>query len=194
MQRACRFGNRPPGSPTRRLGLFPGAQMGYHGHMSTPLPPFPMTSARPFLLRTLYEWIVTNGCTPHLVVDATLPGVRVPAHAVKDGRIVLNIADRAVQNMRMTDEGLSFSARFGDRPFPIVVPMDAVLALYARENGAGMALPTDQGMGLASVQPSGETGTPISGGSAPSSEVPASPPSDSAGSGKAGRGHLRVVK
>lgn len=194
MQRACRFGNRPLRSPSRRLGLFPGAQMGYHGHMSTPLPPFPMTSARPFLLRALYEWIATNGCTPHLVVDATKPGVRVPSHAVKDGRIVLNIADQAVQGLRMNDDGLMFSARFGDRAFPIAVPMEAVLALYARETGAGMALPSDQAMGLPSAQPSNETPSDQAPASVPAPPAPMAPSDTDGSQGKGGRGHLRVVK
>ena len=72
-----------------------------------------MTSQRPYLLRALYEWIADNGMTPHVLVDARLPGVRVPAHAVQDGRIVLNIAERAVAKLDMSNEALRFSARFG---------------------------------------------------------------------------------
>ena len=67
-----------------------------------------MSSQRPYLLRALYEWVVDNGMTPHVLVDATQPGVRVPAHAVKDGRIVLNIAERAVGGLRMDNDALRF--------------------------------------------------------------------------------------
>ena len=76
-----------------------------------------MSSQRPYLLRALYEWVVDNGMTPHVLVDATQPGVRVPAHAVKDGRIVLNIAERAVGGLRMDNDALRFSARFGANGF-----------------------------------------------------------------------------
>ena len=90
-----------------------------------------MTSHRPYLLRALYEWIADNGLTPHLLVDATQPGVRVPAHAVKDGRIVLNIAQRAVAHLQMDNDDVRFSARFGGVSHAVIVPIDAVLAVYA---------------------------------------------------------------
>lgn len=102
-----------------------------------------MTSHRPYLLRALYEWIADNGMTPHLLVDATRPGVQVPPHAVQDGRVVLNIADRAVAGLEMDNEQISFSARFGGVSQGVRVPVQAVLAIYARENGQGMALPED---------------------------------------------------
>lgn len=105
-----------------------------------------MTSHRPYLLRALYEWIVDNGMTPHLMVDATRPGVRVPQHAVKEGRIVLNVAERAVTRLQMDNEAVSFTARFGGVSHPVMVPVAAVLAIYARETGQGMALPDDQGL------------------------------------------------
>ena len=90
-----------------------------------------MTSHRPYLLRALYEWIADNGLTPHILVDATKPGVRVPAHAVKDGRIVLNIAARAVGHLQMDNDDVRFSARFGGVSHAVIVPIDAVLAIYA---------------------------------------------------------------
>lgn len=102
-----------------------------------------MTSHRPYLLRALYEWIVDNGMTPHLLVDATRPGVRVPAHTVKEGRVVLNVAERAVVRLAMDNEAVSFTARFGGVSHPVQVPIAAVLAIYARETGQGMALPED---------------------------------------------------
>lgn len=103
----------------------------------------PMTSHRPYLLRALYEWIADNGMTPHLLVDATRSGVQVPLHAVKDGRIVLNVAERAVARLEMTNELIRFSARFGGVSHAVSVPVGAVLAIYARETGQGMALPDD---------------------------------------------------
>lgn len=110
--------------------------------MGEPVLP-PMSSQRPYLLRALYEWIADNGMTPHVLVDARMPGVRVPAHTVKDGQVVLNIADRAVGKLQMDNDALRFSARFGGVSQAVVVPMAAVIAVYARETGQGMALPPD---------------------------------------------------
>jgi stringent starvation protein B len=105
--------------------------------------PHAMTSHRPYLLRALYEWIADNGMTPHVLVDATHGGVRVPPHTIKDGRVVLNIADRAVAKLEMDNDSVRFTARFGGVSQPVVVPIAAVLAIYARETGQGMALPDD---------------------------------------------------
>jgi stringent starvation protein B len=96
-----------------------------------------MTPNRPYLLRAFYEWIVDNNCTPYLVVDATLPGVKVPLQHVKDGQIVLNISPGAVGNLLLSNDAVTFSARFSGNPFALYVPQRAVLAIYARENGAG---------------------------------------------------------
>jgi len=104
-----------------------------------------MTSHRPYLLRALAEWIADNDMTPHLLVDATQAGVQVPASAVKDGRVVLNIAQRAVANLMISNEAVSFNARFGGVSYPVMVPIGAVLAIYSRETGQGMALPEDVG-------------------------------------------------
>jgi stringent starvation protein B len=97
-----------------------------------------MTSSRPYLLRATYEWIVDNGCTPHVLVDATLPGVKVPTAYVKDGRIVLNLAPGAVAQLELANDAVSCSARFGGVPTTLYVPMAAVMGIYARENGQGM--------------------------------------------------------
>lgn len=105
---------------------------------------FPMTSHRPYLLRALYEWIADNGLTPHLLVDATRPNVQVPVHAINEGRIVLNVAERAVAGLEMSNELIRFSARFGGVSHGVSVPVTAVLAIYARENGQGMALPPEE--------------------------------------------------
>lgn len=96
-----------------------------------------MTPRRPYMLRAFYEWLVDNDLTPHLVVSATLPGVRVPEEFVQDGQIILNIAPRAVGNLELGNEAITFNARFGGRPHSVIVPLYAVQAIYARENGAG---------------------------------------------------------
>ncbi len=105
-----------------------------------------MTSRRPYLLRAMYAWIADNGMTPHLLVDATRPGVKVPAFAVNDGKIVLNVADRAVAALDMGNEEISFTARFGGVGHAVRVPVGAVLLIYARETSQGMALP-DEALG-----------------------------------------------
>jgi|SRR5690606_5581095 len=118
-----------------------------------------MTSHRPYLLRALYEWIVDNGMTPHLLVDATREGVRVPAHTVKEGRVVLNVAERAVARLEMDNDAISFTARFGGVSHPVLVPVGAVLAIYARETGQGMALP-DEPPGADDVPAAGQEAAP----------------------------------
>lgn len=96
-----------------------------------------MTPRRPYMLRAFYDWLVDNDLTPHLVVAAELPGVRVPLEFVQDGQIILNIAPRAVGNLELGNEAITFNARFSGRPHSVIVPLYAVQAIYARENGAG---------------------------------------------------------
>ncbi len=102
-----------------------------------------MTSNRPYLVRALYEWITDNGLTPYLLVDAGQPGVRVPAFAVKDGRVVLNVAARAVSGLQLGNERVDFHARFGGVSHAVSFPIGAVLAIYAQENGQGMMFPPE---------------------------------------------------
>ncbi len=97
-----------------------------------------MTSNRPYLLRAFYDWIVDNDCTPYLVVNALMDGVMVPQQHVSDGQIVLNVAPRAVTAFHMDLESVSFNTRFGGVPTDIVIPVQAVMGIYARENGQGM--------------------------------------------------------
>lgn len=97
-----------------------------------------MSSNRPYLLRAIHEWIGDNGLTPYLLVDAGVAGVRVPPSAVKDGRVVLNIATRAVGHLEIGNVQIVFSARFGGVSQQVEVPINAVLAIYAQENGQGM--------------------------------------------------------
>ncbi|MDI3359109.1 ClpXP protease specificity-enhancing factor [Lelliottia sp. V89_10] len=96
-----------------------------------------LSPRRPYLLRAFYEWLLDNQLTPHLVVDVTLPGVSVPMEYARDGQIVLNIAPRAVGNLELANDEVRFNARFGGVPRQVSVPLAAVLAVYARENGAG---------------------------------------------------------
>lgn len=97
-----------------------------------------MLSSKPYLLQAMYQWILDSSCTPHIVVDATLDAVRVPAQYVKNGQIVLNISPTAVQSMSMDKQAVAFNARFGGQPLDIYVPMYAIMGVYARENGRGM--------------------------------------------------------
>ena len=97
-----------------------------------------VSSKRPYLLRAMHEWISDNGQTPHIVVDATQDGVRVPEAHVEDGRIVLNISYQAANSIRLENDLISFRARFGGQPFEVSLPVAAVIGIYARETGQGM--------------------------------------------------------
>ncbi|WP_278412492.1 ClpXP protease specificity-enhancing factor [Stutzerimonas kunmingensis] len=97
-----------------------------------------MNSSRPYLVRALYEWIVDNDCTPHLLVNVDYPGVQVPAGFASDGQIVLNVAPSAIRHLHMDNEAISFEGRFGGVAHSLNVPSAAVMAIYARENGQGM--------------------------------------------------------
>lgn len=97
-----------------------------------------MNSNRPYLIRALYEWIVDNNCTPYILVDINFPNVKVPDGFAEDGQIVLNLSPSAVKHLLMDNEAISFEARFAgvvQRPY---VPIIAVKAIYAKENGYGM--------------------------------------------------------
>lgn len=98
-----------------------------------------MTSSRPYLIRAIHEWIIDNGMTPHIVVLAESEGVHVPPEYVKDGQISLNISAAAVHGLSMDNDWIVFDARFGGKPFRVSVPTGSVLAIFARENGAGMS-------------------------------------------------------
>jgi stringent starvation protein B len=128
-----------------------------------------MTSNRPYLLRALYEWISDNGLTPYLLVDAVVEGVRVPAGTAKDGRVVLNIAARAVTQFEIGNDCVRFLARFGGVSQSVYVPIAGVLAVYAQENGQGMMFSSD---------------------GAPTEPPPSAPQPDEAPK----RPHLRVIK
>ncbi|MCL1142253.1 ClpXP protease specificity-enhancing factor [Shewanella gaetbuli] len=96
-----------------------------------------ITPNRPYLLRAYFEWLMDNHLTPHVVVDAFVEGTQVPQQFVKDGQIVLNISTGAVVNLQMNNDAVEFSARFGGVPQQVYLPMASIIAIYARENGAG---------------------------------------------------------
>ncbi|HSN00004.1 MAG TPA: ClpXP protease specificity-enhancing factor [Rudaea sp.] len=129
-----------------------------------------MTSNRPYLLRAMYDWISDNGLTPYILVDAAAPGVDVPQSAVKDGRVVLNVAARAVAQLELGMDRVRFMARFSGVSRSVEAPMHAILAIYAHENGQGMMFPAEN--------------------------APPQPPADVAAATAAPKkgNHLRVVK
>jgi stringent starvation protein B len=102
-----------------------------------------MTSNRPYLIRALYDWLVDNGQTPYLLVNAEHSGTVVPRAFVEDGRIVLNIDPTAVKDLELGNEWISFSARFSGVAEDILVPPTAVQGIYAKENGQGMLFPDE---------------------------------------------------
>lgn len=102
-----------------------------------------MTPNRPYLLRALYDWISDNAMTPHILVDADHPGVDVPEQAVQKGKVILNIDRAAVHQLDLGNEIVSFNARFSGHRYGVYVPVDAVLAIYSKENGQGMMFAQD---------------------------------------------------
>jgi stringent starvation protein B len=102
-----------------------------------------MTSTRPYLLRAINEWACENGLTPHLLVNAEAEGVVVPAQFINEGQIILNISPSAVDGLELGNDWVFFSARFSGQAMNIEVPVSAVLAIYARENGQGIYFPEE---------------------------------------------------
>lgn len=97
-----------------------------------------MSPSKPYMIRAIWEWVIDNELTPHIMVDALYPGTLVPQQFVKDGQIVLNVAPAAVVALDLDNAGISFNARFSGIAHDIYVPVGAVLGIYARENGRGM--------------------------------------------------------
>lgn len=118
-----------------------------------------MIATKPYLIRAFYEWIVDSGCTPHIVVNAEEEHVEVPRAFVESGQIVLNIAMPAVQNLSLKNDAISFQARFSGVAHEIFVPVHAVVAIYARENGRGMVFSEEDDGGDGDTVPPPEKGT-----------------------------------
>lgn len=119
-----------------------------------------MNSSRPYLMRAIYDWIVDNGMTPYLLVNAEQPNVDVPIEYVNNGKIILNIDPGAVQQLDMLGDELSFNARFSGRPTHVHLPVSAALALYARENGRGMVFSDDDDIPPEPVKDKVKSGAP----------------------------------
>ena len=139
-----------------------------------------MTSSRSYIARAMYEWILDNDCTPYILVDAERPGAEVPREYVRDGQIVLNISPTAVRALVIGDDVVTFDGRFGGEALTITVPMDCLMAIYARENGQGMVF-----------EPAGssEEGAPLF-EEVGSDDMPPEPPKPP----RTGRPNLKVVK
>ncbi len=103
-----------------------------------------MLSSRPYLVRAIRDWIVDSGLTPQVLVNAAAPGVDVPQSSIQDGRVVLNVSPTAVRDLLIDADLLTFVARFGGVSRAVTVPIEAVEAVYARENGHGMMFPADE--------------------------------------------------
>jgi len=142
------------------------------------------TTARPYLVRALHEWMSDNGQTPLMIVDAAADGVEVPTDFVEDDRIVMNVSWSATKNLQLDNEFISFEARFSGTPFAVMVPVAAVKGIYARESGQGMMF-QDEPAVAAPAEGLSEAGNPDadSGGDKPRS--PGRP---------GGRPSLKVVK
>lgn len=104
-----------------------------------------MTSNKPYLIRSFYDWIVDNELTPYILVDASYPGIQVPLEHVRQGRIVLNISPAATRGLLLENDRIVFTARFSGQTQQIFVAPNAVLEIYAKENGRGIAFAIEEG-------------------------------------------------
>ena len=142
-----------------------------------------MIPQRPYLLRAMYEWIVDNGWTPHILIDTSVGDVEIPEGFSDDGQVLLNVSDRAVRGLEFGSDKVDFSARFGGVSHQVSAPVERVLAIYANENGEGMAFDEQ-------ASPSGEATQHYD----PKDDGPTdSGPPDKRGPDKGGP-NLRVVK
>ena len=97
-----------------------------------------MSGVTPYLIRAYCDWIEDSNLTPHILVDCEKTGVVVPEGFAKEGKIVLNISSSATENRLITNDSISFKGRFSGRSQKVVIPCEAVLTIYAQENGEGM--------------------------------------------------------
>ena len=104
-----------------------------------------MTSSRPYLIRAIHEWILDNNQTPYLLIKADAPGLVAPQQYAQNGKLILNISPNAIQALSLGNEAIEFSARFSGVAMAVYVPVEAVMAVYARENGKGMVFSEDDG-------------------------------------------------
>lgn len=118
-----------------------------------------MNSSRPYFVRAIHEWILDNDMTPHLLVDIEGEGVDIPAQHGQNGKIVLNISPAAVEGLRLGNDAIAFRARFGGIATDVYVPVESVLAIYAKENGRGMVFDEESGSGPGPDGPSDKGGS-----------------------------------
>ncbi len=168
-------------------------------------------STKPYLLRALYEWCTDNGYTPHIAVRVDNQ-TRVPRQFVRDNEIVLNISFEATSQLQMGNEWIEFSARFSGKSHKIEVPIANILAIYARENGQGMAFPVESAGGeaqdsgadaevadetVAPAAPRAVEASPAADAAAAAAKADSAtdgPQPDDDGSKGGGRARLKIVK
>ncbi len=144
-----------------------------------------MVPTKPYLIRAIYEWCSDQGLTPYLAVQVN-DRTRVPRQFVSEGQIVLNIGANATHQMRMGNDEIIFQARFNGSPFPVSVPVDAVAAIYARENGQGLVFETQPNLEEGDLAKVGHDETAIDEETAAAGEAP--PPAPRRGA------HLTRIK
>ena len=150
-----------------------------------------LPSTRPYLIRALHEWCTEHGFTPYLAVKVDAM-VQVPAEHVRDGEIVLNASFDATSGLRLGNDFIEFKARFGGIPRDIVIPVDHVIAIYARENGQGMAFPAPPAPSAA-TEPAGQ-GSEAEAPSPGVGALPEGPDGPPGAPPTPGRPHLKRVK
>lgn len=119
-----------------------------------------LTSKKPYLIRAIYDWIVDNGLTPYILVNADYPGVQVPKAHVNEGKIVLNISPQACRGLHLENDRIVFTARFSGQTVQIFVIPAAVIAIYAKENGQGMEFGIEAAETSAPPLPAASTSKP----------------------------------
>lgn len=139
-----------------------------------------MSSSQPYLLRALNDWIVENGATPQILIDGAHPDVNIPDSIRSGDKVVLNISPSAVRDLEIDNEYVSFVARFSGMSYGVLVPIEAIQAIYARENGQGMMFPESDS--------DGDDGKPE-----PGKESADSPTEQQSGT-KRGKPNLKVIK
>lgn len=148
-----------------------------------------MVPQKSYLIRAFYEWIMDSDCTPYLLVDVTIPGTEVPQEYVEDGEIVLDISTSAVTGLNISNHKVEFQATFGGIPKSIVVPIHAILAIYANENGRGMVFNLEEEANSEDNDPF----PPENGGRKDENNAGGDSDGDKKGGGKKGS-HLTLVK
>jgi len=155
-------------------------------------------TTKPYLIRAIHEWCSDNGYTPYLSVRVDA-NTRVPLEYVKNGEIVLNVSYDATSNMSLGNDVIEFKARFAGTPREIIVPVDRVLAIYARENGQGMAFPMHTKgatnlTGVTAVVPASESRAPLTAVTTSKTATQSSDDDNNPPSPPSGRPTLKRVK